>query len=83
MSDMTCAELVELVSEYLGDRLSAGERERIRLHLLECDGCRAHLEQMRAALHVAGTLPPEGLSEPAEERLVAMFRSWADERAGA
>jgi anti-sigma factor RsiW len=80
MSDMTCAELAELVSEFLAGRLSPRERERVRLHLLECDGCRAHVEQMRTALRVAGTLPPEGLSEAAGERLVAAFRSWAASR---
>jgi anti-sigma factor RsiW len=80
MSEMACAELVELVTEYLEDTLTAAERERIRRHLLGCDGCRAHLAQMRAALRVAGTLPPERLSETAEERLVAVFRSWARER---
>jgi anti-sigma factor RsiW len=81
MDDMTCAELVELVTEYLEDSLSAGKQERIRRHLLECDGCAAHLEQMRAVVHVAGALDPEELSEPAEQQLMAVFRSWADERA--
>jgi hypothetical protein len=38
MDDMSCAELVELVTEYFEDRLPAAERERIREHLLLCDG---------------------------------------------
>jgi hypothetical protein len=38
MDDMSCAELVELVTEYFEDRLPAAEGERIREHLLLCDG---------------------------------------------
>jgi anti-sigma factor RsiW len=80
MDDMSCAELVELVTEYFEDRLSAAERERIREHLLLCDGCEAHVEQVRAVVRVAGTLPPEGLSAGAEAELVDVFRSWAKDR---
>jgi anti-sigma factor RsiW len=80
MQDMSCAELVELVTEYFEDQLPDAERERIREHLLLCDGCHAHVEQVRAVLRVAGTLPPEGLSARAEARLVDVFRSWAEDR---
>jgi hypothetical protein len=82
MDDMSCAELVELVTEYFEDRLPVAERERIREHLLLCDGCSAHVEQVRAVLRVAGTLPPEGLSARAEAQLVDVFRSWAAGRPG-
>lgn len=40
----------------------------------------AHLAQMRAALHVAGGLPPERLSDAAQERLAEQFRAWAAQR---
>jgi anti-sigma factor RsiW len=50
MEDMSCAELVELVTDYFEDQLPAAERERIREHLLLCDGCHAHVEQVRAVL---------------------------------
>jgi anti-sigma factor RsiW len=83
MDDMTCAELVELVTEYFEDQLAAAERERIREHLLLCDGCSAHVEQVRAVLRVAGTLPREGLSAGAEAQLLDVFRSWARDRPGA
>ncbi len=82
MDDMSCSELVELVTEYFEDQLSDAERERIRRHLLACDGCQAHVEQMRAVVRVAGALPREGLSETAERQLLGVFRSWANERPG-
>jgi anti-sigma factor RsiW len=80
MDDMSCAELVELVTEYLEDQLPAAERERIREHLLLCDGCGAHVEQLRAVLRIAGALPHERLSARAEAQLVDGFRSWAKDR---
>jgi hypothetical protein len=57
-------------------------RERIERHLAGCDGCSAHVEQVRAVLRVAGALPPERLSEGAEHELVAAFLAWANERRG-
>jgi anti-sigma factor RsiW len=78
--DITCEELVELVTEYLEGALTPAARERIELHLAGCDGCSAHLEQVRAVLRVAGALPPERLSDGAEDELVATFLSWANER---
>jgi anti-sigma factor RsiW len=77
MNDLTCAELVELATEYLEEALPAGELERFTEHLQGCDGCIAHLEQLRAVMRVAGALPRERLSADSEEQLVAVFRSWA------
>lgn len=80
MNETTCKELVERVTDYLEDALSPDERARLERHLSECDGCHAHLEQMRVALQIAGALPPEKLSEPAEEQLTVLLRSEAAKR---
>jgi anti-sigma factor RsiW len=69
---MDCEELVALATEYLEGALPASERARVEAHLRECDGCDAHLAQLRAAIEVAGTLPPERL--PAE-RIEAILRA--------
>jgi anti-sigma factor RsiW len=78
--DITCEELVELVTEYLEGALTPAARERVELHLAGCDGCSAHIEQVRAVLRVAGALPPERLSDAAEDNLAAAFMSWVNER---
>ena len=44
--DLTCIELVELVTEYLEGGLGAGERERFEEHLGSCEGCATYLDQM-------------------------------------
>jgi anti-sigma factor RsiW len=62
-TDLTCRELVELVTDYLEDALPAHERARFEAHLGECDACVAYVEQMRTtvvltqAAGTAGTVP--------------------------
>jgi anti-sigma factor RsiW len=74
--DMACIELVELVTDFLDDVLPSEQRRRLELHLADCGGCEAYLAQMRAVVAVAASSPPEGLSPPARERALALFRSW-------
>ena len=74
---MTCAELVERITEYLDGALSADERRRVEAHLTSCDGCSAHLEQMRTALRLLREQPRERSSPGLEDRLAAAFREWA------
>ena len=71
---MDCEALVALATEYLEGALPGSERERVEAHLRECDGCDAHLAQLRATIEVAGTLAPERLSA---ERIEAILRALA------
>jgi anti-sigma factor RsiW len=52
-TDLTCRELVELVTDYLEDALSASERRRFETHLADCEGCRRYVEQMRTTVSLA------------------------------
>jgi anti-sigma factor RsiW len=57
-TDLTCRELVELVTDYLEGALPAHERARFEAHLGECDACVAYVEQMRTTVRLtraAGT----------------------------
>ena len=49
---MRCQELVELVTDYLEGALSPEDRARFEVHLSECEGCRAYLEQMRMTVRL-------------------------------
>jgi anti-sigma factor RsiW len=79
-NDMACSQLVEVITEYLEDALAPEERARIEEHMAGCDGCVAHLAQVRATLRVAGSLADEDLPRETEEALVGLFRTWAAER---
>jgi anti-sigma factor RsiW len=74
--DLSCQELVELVTDYLEERLSAAERSRFELHVYSCTGCRAYLAQMRALVRAAGRLAEQDLAAALREDLLAVFREW-------
>jgi anti-sigma factor RsiW len=77
LPEMPCRELVELITEYLEDRLSPIDRARFEAHLAECDACRAYLEQFRQTIRALGRLPEESLSPEARNALFAAFRGWS------
>jgi anti-sigma factor RsiW len=74
--ELTCQELVELVTEYLEQTLPPAERARFEAHLAECRGCRTYVEQMRQTIQMLGTLPEESLTPDAQAVLLDTFRTW-------
>jgi len=75
--ELTCQELVELVTAYLEEGLSARDRDRFERHLSYCPGCVTYVEQIRETVRLTGeqareeTLAPEARTE-----LLAAFRTW-------
>lgn len=53
---LVCREFVELVTDYLEERLPSEDRARFEAHLAECDGCSGYLEDMRRMLVTMGTV---------------------------
>lgn len=76
LAHLNCRELVELVTAYLEDDLSAGERKRFDAHLSGCDGCAMYVEQMRRTIELTGTLSVRDIPPEAEEALLRAFRDW-------
>ena len=74
--ELTCAEVVELVTEYLERRLPPEDVERFEEHLVFCDGCENYLEQMQRTIDVTGQLREDDLSPDIQELLLETFRSW-------
>jgi anti-sigma factor RsiW len=74
--DMTCKELVELVTEYVEGALSPAERQRFAAHLAECPPCTMYLDQMRTTIETAGRLRPDELDPEVCEQLLEAFRGW-------
>lgn len=76
MSEMTCQELVELVTEYLEGTLPANEAARFEDHLADCPHCRVYLDQMRHTIGALGRLPRETVPPAVLDELVGYFRTW-------
>ena len=74
--EMTCRELVELVTEYLEQALPTTERQRFDEHLSACRGCRRHLDQMNRTIRLVGRLAEEDVTPAAKSALLAAFRNW-------
>jgi anti-sigma factor RsiW len=73
--ELTCQELVELVTDYLEGALAPAERERFEAHLGECPGCVAYLGQIHgtvAALRATAELE----ARPEVAALLETFRGW-------
>ena len=73
---LSCQELVELVTDYLEGMLLEEERLRFDEHIGRCDGCDVYLEQMRLTVSMLGHVPKDALSSEAERELLAAFRGW-------
>jgi anti-sigma factor (TIGR02949 family) len=72
--ELTCAEVVELITSYLDRRLSAADAERFEEHVAFCDGCSTYLEQMRATIAATGKVRDEDVPAELRDRLLATFR---------
>jgi hypothetical protein len=74
--EMPCAEVVEVVTAYLDQRLTPYDSERFEEHLAFCDGCSTYLDQLRATIAATGTLRSDELPPALQERLLEAFRDW-------
>jgi predicted anti-sigma-YlaC factor YlaD len=74
--DLTCKEVVEIVSDYLEGVLSAEDCERFDAHLTICDGCNTYVEQMRETIRLTGMLTEDQVPVEQRERLRQAFRDW-------
>ncbi len=74
--ELTCKELVELVTGYLEGGLSDRKRRRFERHLAACDGCTRYMAQMEASIRATGRLTEDHVTEEQEAVLLAAFRDW-------
>jgi predicted anti-sigma-YlaC factor YlaD len=75
-NELTCKELVELVTDYLEGALAPTEHRRFEEHLAGCQGCRNYLQQMRETIRLTGKLTEEAIEPQAKEALLQVFRAW-------
>jgi anti-sigma factor RsiW len=75
VADLSCRELVELVTDHLEGALSPADVARFEAHLALCPGCERYLAQVSAAIVLARSsgrwIEPGELSP-----LLDAFRDW-------
>ena len=74
--EITCAELVQIITDHLEGTMQEAGRRRFEAHLLECPDCVNYLEQMRQTIAALGKLREESVAPDAREALLETFRGW-------
>ena len=77
--ELVCQQVVELVTDYLEDVLSAADRQRFERHLAGCPHCTEYLAQMRETIRLAGRVAPEDLTPVMRTDLTDLYRRWRTE----
>jgi predicted anti-sigma-YlaC factor YlaD len=76
VEQLSCRELVELVTDYLEGALSPVDAARFEDHIGRCGACSIYLEQIRQTIEVLGHLPVDAVTPEAERDLLEAFRGW-------
>ena len=79
--ELTCRELVELVTDYLEDMLPPDVLARFEAHLLECDDCPMYIDQLRTTIRLVGRLTESDVTPESRAILLGHFRAWHRSRA--
>ena len=80
VEQLSCQELVELVTSYFEDGLPADERAGFEHHIEGCTGCHEYVRQMRTTIELTGRLTTTDVSPEAEAKLLTVFRNWKSPR---
>ena len=75
-NQLTCKELVELVTDYLEGALPARERRRFDEHISKCPHCTTYLDQMQITIRTVGRLREYSIEPRMRDELLAVFRDW-------
>ena len=84
-SEITCAELVEQLTDLLDGAQDAEARRLTLDHLRDCEGCQEYLDQYRTVVTGLGALrvsDPGSLPEPVRSTVVAGLRAQGVTRGG-
>ena len=76
MRELICQELVEVITDYLEDRMPPERRLLFEEHVAFCSWCRTYLDQMQDTIRATGSLKQDDLSPETREALVEAFRNW-------
>ena len=74
--EMSCRELVQVITNYLEGVMPPADRKRFEAHLAICPGCQTYLDQMRKTIHVVGKLSEDSVPSEAKNSLLQAFRDW-------
>jgi anti-sigma factor RsiW len=75
--NMSCRELVELVTDYLDGALAPEDVQRLHEHIEVCGPCAEYIEQVRTTARIAAEAAAAELDmRPDRDALLAAFRGY-------
>ena len=83
MYELTCREIVELVTNYVEGALPLADRLRFERHLVYCPGCVYYLDQIQTTLQLVGGLREDDCPPKVQETFLRAFREWHAAEEGA
>ena len=76
-NELSCQEMIEVVTNYLDGALPTDEAQRFERHLSYCAGCSTYVDQIRETIRQTGMVPrEESLPPELREEILAQFRNW-------
>ncbi|HEY7124989.1 MAG TPA: anti-sigma factor [Ktedonobacterales bacterium] len=75
-NELSCKEVVELVTGYLEHALLAETQAHMEAHLADCPGCRTYLLQIQQTITLLRALSQEPAFPETKEHLLRLFEQW-------
>ena len=72
-TELTCEQLVELITDYLEDGMPSHRRLRFEEHLAFCAACAAYVDQIRQTIQLIGTFREDDLDPAARAEMLRVF----------
>jgi predicted anti-sigma-YlaC factor YlaD len=76
IDELTCQQVVELVTEYLEQTLSPQLRKQLEEHLALCPGCKTYVDQVKTTTVLLRTFAQEPVFPETKQELLAIFKQW-------
>lgn len=73
---LSCQQVVELVTDYLENALLPEMRTRLEAHVAGCPGCENFLEQMQRTIDMLHQLGLGSVFPATKQELLQLFRDW-------
>jgi predicted anti-sigma-YlaC factor YlaD len=74
--ELSCQQVVELVTDYLENALLPGMSKRLEEHVAECPGCENYIEQMQLTIDMLRQIARESVFPATKQELLQLFRDW-------
>jgi anti-sigma factor RsiW len=74
--EMTCREVLELLTEYLEGALPPAARAPVAAHLDDCEPCDRFLQQLTLTISLTATLSEDDIADDVRDSLLRAFRTW-------